>query len=296
MIDVNHLADRVAVTETVARFAWSQDLRDWDGLRATVADTVTLDVSEHLGGPAQELSADDFVVASRAVLEGFHSTHHSTSNVIVELAGDHATYRSFVVAYHHVPTDEVDWLVVRAFWHVDLQRIDNEWRLRRIRVVRKAPFAGNPELYAIAAGSADKAGEKVSASTDDVRAVPFRMAAAMSDRDIEKLVANYIDDFDCVVPVHPDRSFRGADRVRANYTMIFARYSNGLDARVIDSVVDGDRVWTEWEMIGTRADGVVETIRGTVIIRVENGRAAAVRFYLDPVDAPDAPEPLNILS
>ncbi|AUI61045.1 nuclear transport factor 2 family protein [Amycolatopsis sp. BJA-103] len=295
MTDVNHLADRVAVAETVARFAWSQDLKDWAGLRAILADTVTMDVSEHLGGPSQELSADDFVVASRAVLEGFQSTHHSTSNVIVEVEGDHATYRSFVVAYHHVPTDEVDWLVVRAFWHVDLQRAGNEWRLRRIRVVRKAPFAGNSELYAIAKGARGQGGREVSASTDDVRAVPFRMAAAMSDRDVEKLVANYADDFDCVMPVHPDRSFRGADQVRANYTKIFARYSNGLDARVIDSVVDGDRVWTEWEMIGTRADGVVETIRGAVIIRVEDGRAAAVRFYLDPVDAPDASAQLNIL-
>ncbi|GAA0594535.1 hypothetical protein GCM10010174_07130 [Kutzneria viridogrisea] len=295
MTDVNHLADRVAVAETVARFAWSQDLKDWDGLRAILADTVTMDVSEHLGAPSQELSADDFVIASRAVLEGFQSTHHSTSNILIELAGDNATYRSFVVAYHHAPADEVDWLVVRAFWHVDLRRVDNEWRLRRIRVIRKAPFTGNPGLYTIAKGSADKAGEKMSASTDDVRAVPLRMAAAMSDRDVEKLVANYTDDFDCVMPVHPDRSFCGADQVRANYTTIFARYSHGLDARVIDSVVDGDRVWTEWEMIGTRADGVVETIRGTVIIRVEDGRAAAVRFYLDPVDAPDASAQLNIL-
>ncbi|MFB7718461.1 nuclear transport factor 2 family protein [Nocardia sp. NPDC056100] len=160
MIDVNQFADRVAVTETVARFAWSQDLEDWDGLRAIVADTVTMDVSEHLGAPPRELSADEFVAACRAVREGFQSTHHSTSNVIVELEDDHATYRSFVVAHHHVPADEVDWLVVRAFWHIDLQRIDNEWRIRRIRVVRKAPFAGNPELYTIAAGSADKAGVK----------------------------------------------------------------------------------------------------------------------------------------
>ncbi|WP_405058892.1 nuclear transport factor 2 family protein [Kribbella sp. NBC_01505] len=160
MTDVNHLADRVAVAETVARFTWSQDLKEWDGLRAIVADTVTMDVSEHVGAPPQELSADDFVAACRAVLEGFQSTHHSTSNVIIEVAGDHATYRSFVVAYHHVPTDEVDWLVARAFWYVDLQRVDHEWRLKRIRVVRKAPFAGNPELYAIAKGSTDKAGEK----------------------------------------------------------------------------------------------------------------------------------------
>ncbi|GAA2832445.1 nuclear transport factor 2 family protein [Crossiella cryophila] len=160
MTDVNHLADRVAVAETVARFAWSQDLKDWDDLRAILADTVTMDVSEHLGAPPQELSADDFVAACRTALEGFQSTHHSTSNVIVELAGDHATCRSFMVAYHHVPTDEVDWLVVRAFWHVDLRRVDNEWRLRRIRVVRKAPFEGNPELYAIAKGSAYKEGEK----------------------------------------------------------------------------------------------------------------------------------------
>ncbi|MFC9437366.1 nuclear transport factor 2 family protein [Nocardia sp. NPDC057030] len=160
MTDVNYLADRVAVTETVARFAWSQDLEDWEGLRAILADTVTLDVSEHLGAPPQELSADDFVVASRAVREGFHSTHHSTSNVIVEIEGDHANYRSFVVAYHHVPAEAVDWLVMRGFWHVDLRRVDKEWRLRRIRVVRKAPFAGNSELYAIAAGATDKAGVK----------------------------------------------------------------------------------------------------------------------------------------
>ncbi|AFU02909.1 nuclear transport factor 2 family protein [Nocardia brasiliensis] len=160
MTDVNYLADRVAVTEAVARFAWTQDLGEWDGLRAILADTVTMDVSEHLGEPSQDLSADDFVVASRAVLEGFQSTHHSTSNVIVELDGDNATYRSFVVAYHHVPADEVDWLVMHGFWHIDLQRIDSEWRLRRIRVVRRVPLAGNPELYAIAAGAADKAGVK----------------------------------------------------------------------------------------------------------------------------------------
>ncbi|WP_338760950.1 nuclear transport factor 2 family protein [Nocardia vulneris] len=160
MTDVNQLADRVAVTETVACFAWSQDLEDWDDLRAILADTVTMDVSEHLGMPSRELSADDFVAVSRAVLEGFQSTHHSISNVIVELDGDHAAYRSFVVAYHHVPTDEVDWLVMRGFWHIDLQRIDNEWRLRRIRVVRKGPFEGNSELYAIAAAAVDKAGVK----------------------------------------------------------------------------------------------------------------------------------------
>lgn len=160
MTDINHLAQRVAVTETVARFAWSQDLKDWAGLRAIITDTVTMDVSEHSGTPSQDFSADDFVAASRAVLEGFRSTHHSTSNIIVELAGDHATYRSFVVAHHHVPTGGVDWLVVRAFWHVDLRRVDDEWRLRRIRVVRKAPLAGNPELYVIAARSAEKAGKK----------------------------------------------------------------------------------------------------------------------------------------
>lgn len=51
MTDINHLAQRVAVTETVARFAWSQDLKDWAGLRAIITDTVTMDVSEHSGTP-----------------------------------------------------------------------------------------------------------------------------------------------------------------------------------------------------------------------------------------------------
>jgi hypothetical protein len=49
-------------------------------------------------------------------------------------------------------------------------------------------------------------------------------------------------------------------------------------------VVDGDTVWTEWDMSGTRRDGAAHLTRGVSIFGVRQGRLAWVRFYLEPVE------------
>jgi len=50
------------------------------------------------------------------------------------------------------------------------------------------------------------------------------------------------------------------------------------------SAVDGDVIWTEWEMTGTRRDGSAHCMRGVVIFGVSDGVAQWARFYLEPVD------------
>ncbi len=48
--------------------------------------------------------------------------------------------------------------------------------------------------------------------------------------------------------------------------------------------VDGDTVWTEWDIAGTRRDGAAHLMRGVAIFGVAEGRLAWVRFYLEPVE------------
>jgi ketosteroid isomerase-like protein len=48
--------------------------------------------------------------------------------------------------------------------------------------------------------------------------------------------------------------------------------------------VDGDTVWTEWDISGTRGDGAAFVMRGVSIFGVADGRLAWVRFYLEPVE------------
>ena len=75
---------------------------------------------------------------------------------------------------------------------------------------------------------------------------------------------------------------RGA-QVRRNWQQIFA-FVPDLRAEVARTAVDGDVVWTEWEMTGTRRDGSAHCMRGVVIFCVNDGVARWARFYLEPVD------------
>jgi ketosteroid isomerase-like protein len=109
---------------------------------------------------------------------------------------------------------------------------------------------------------------------------------ATNERDLAALVDCFADDYRNETPVHPARSFRGREQVRANWRQIFAGVPD-LRAQVLRSTVDGGSVWSEWEMSGTRRDGAAHLMRGVVIFEVEDRRATSARFYLEPVDRSD---------
>src|SRR3954465_5069340 len=117
----------------------------------------------------------------------------------------------------------------------------------------------------------------------DVADVLRRLERATDGHDLDGLVECFAPDLRNEPPVHPARSFRGREQVRANWRQIFAGIPD-LRARVVASVVDGDSVWSEWEMSGTRRDGAAQLMRGVVIFRIADGRAVSARFYLEPVD------------
>ena len=114
-------------------------------------------------------------------------------------------------------------------------------------------------------------------------AVVQRLLAAINAHDLDAMVALFAADYVNEWPAHPQRGFRGNEQVRRNWSQIFAGVPD-LQARLPRMVVDGDTVWTEWDMSGTRRDGGAHLTRGVSIFGVSQGRLAWVRFYLEPVE------------
>jgi ketosteroid isomerase-like protein len=113
-----------------------------------------------------------------------------------------------------------------------------------------------------------------------------RLVLATNQHDIEALVACFAEDYENETPAHPARGFRGPAQVRRNWEQIFA-FVPDIKAQVVRSTADGETVWTEWEMQGTRGDGNAHHMYGPIVFGVRDGVIKWARFYLEPVDASD---------
>ena len=122
--------------------------------------------------------------------------------------------------------------------------------------------------------------------SDRTQTMPERLAQATNDHDLDALVACFAEDYVNETPIHPTRGFSGRDQVRRNWEQIFG-FVPDLAARILGLAVDGETVWTEWEMTGTRRDGTPHHMRCVIVFGVRDDVARSARFYLEPVDAAD---------
>ena len=111
-----------------------------------------------------------------------------------------------------------------------------------------------------------------------------RLLDATNAHDVERISECFLPDYVNETPCHPARGFTGTEQVHRNWTRILEAVPD-LVATVLDEVTSGDRVWSEWEMRGTRRDGAPHLMRGPMIFRVDGDRARSCRFYLEPVVA-----------
>lgn len=110
-----------------------------------------------------------------------------------------------------------------------------------------------------------------------------RLRQATTDHDLKTLVECFTPDYRNETPAHPARGFTGRDQVRKNWEQIF-RHVPDIRAYVLRLAVDGDTVWSEWEMNGTRPDGSAHVMRGVIIFGVRDNQANWARFYLERVE------------
>ena len=109
-----------------------------------------------------------------------------------------------------------------------------------------------------------------------------RLVDVTNAHDVDAIVGCFHEDYSLTAPCHPARSFVGTDQVRRNWTGLFAAVPD-LRVEVLNATTQGERVWSEWEMRGTRRDGLPQLMRGVIVFDVEDGRARAGRFFVEPV-------------
>jgi hypothetical protein len=111
-----------------------------------------------------------------------------------------------------------------------------------------------------------------------------RITRATNAHDLDALVDCFDPEYHNETPAHPARGFTGREQVRQNWQEIFAGVPD-VHVNVLDRATDGDTLWSELEMSGTRRDASPFLMRGVVVYRLRGGRAAGARFYVEPVDS-----------
>ena len=118
------------------------------------------------------------------------------------------------------------------------------------------------------------------------------LIAATNRRDLDGLVEQFAEDVRSETPAHPARSFVGRGQVRKNWQQILGAIGD-LEATITASssgagpTPGSETVWAEIAFDGRRADGAPWRMRGVTVNEVVDGRIAALRFYLEPVDDVD---------
>ena len=107
-----------------------------------------------------------------------------------------------------------------------------------------------------------------------------RMVLALNSHDLDEMVACFSRDFQSEQPFHPERNFIGQGGIRKNWGFFF---TNVPDIRmdILSEIVEGDTVWCETYMHGTRVDGAKHSVRGVTIQRVRAGAIVWSRLYID---------------
>jgi hypothetical protein len=90
--------DSVALSNLIARFALSFDMKDWGALRDCLADRVHTDYSDLRGAPAATVDADDYVRARRDALEHL-LLHHVVGSAEIVIRGASATCRAAMMIW-----------------------------------------------------------------------------------------------------------------------------------------------------------------------------------------------------
>jgi limonene-1,2-epoxide hydrolase len=113
-----------------------------------------------------------------------------------------------------------------------------------------------------------------------------RLQRAVNEHDLDAMGGCFHPEYRSEQPIHPDRAFRGREQMRKNWAQIFGAVPD-IRADVLRCALDGDTVWTEWDLRGKRADGVPAHTVMVTIAGVENDQIVWMRLYLEQVHEGD---------
>jgi uncharacterized protein (TIGR02246 family) len=123
------LVDRAAISDLIVDFARSLDDQDWAGYAANYAEDGVLAVAPTITHTGRDGLAE-FVAGS---LGRYAGTHHLSSNHAIDVDGDTATARSYLVAAHVFDAAEPHRHADGAGWYrYRLRRTAEGWRFTHV--------------------------------------------------------------------------------------------------------------------------------------------------------------------
>jgi hypothetical protein len=116
--------DKLAVAETVYRYALGIDTRDFGLYRAIFAPEVAIDFTSYRGGgEASVMTAEQWVDNVRPLFTGLAATQHSMTNPLTAVDGDRAMCRMYMQAHHvYEPEDASSWFTIGGYYDDTLVR------------------------------------------------------------------------------------------------------------------------------------------------------------------------------
>ena len=137
------VVDRQEIVDVLVSYAVSMDTHDWDGLARCFTEDAVADFGS-LGPPMYGASGirDEL----RAICEPMDASFHLVGNHVIELDGDSASARSYLIA-QHVLREALGGPIfhVAGTYHDDLIRTSDGWRITNKRLVA-AWTDGNPTI------------------------------------------------------------------------------------------------------------------------------------------------------
>ena len=133
----NEVADRLAVVDTLYRFAAGIDLRDKNLLSSALAENAISDfrpAAAKAGFEYPVLEGRDTIVGALSAALGQLDTTHSVSNARVTLDGDNARLDALVEAQHVPQSDPSRHYLMKNRYDVELVREEGVWLIQRVTV------------------------------------------------------------------------------------------------------------------------------------------------------------------
>ncbi len=134
---------RIDVTETVYRFAYGIDQRDWSGYRSIFVPPpaeIEFDYSSYHGRPASRTDVDTWIAGVTPLFSGLDATQHSMTNPIVEIDGATARCRVYMQAAHFLQRDDLEAttgssgaeFTIGGYYDDHLVRSDHGWLIDKV--------------------------------------------------------------------------------------------------------------------------------------------------------------------
>ena len=111
-----------------------------------------------------------------------------------------------------------------------------------------------------------------------------RLLAALNAHDLDAFVGCFASDYRSEQPAHPNRAFEGRDKVRENWTNVFAGIPD-FQAELLTSGEPEDGVEIgEWSWRGTYTDGTPFAMQGVTVMGIDAQHIAWSRLYMEVVE------------